>query len=44
MKIDDIRLSDYGEASSIPAPVNQMMTDFAVGFRDGYDDANLLRF
>lgn len=37
MKIDDIRLSDYGKASSIPAPVNQMMTDFAVGFRDGYD-------
>ena len=37
MKIDDIRLSDYGKASSVPAPVNQMMTDFAVGFRDGYD-------
>ena len=37
MKIDDIRLSDYGEASSIPAPVNQMMTDFAGGFRVGYD-------
>lgn len=37
MKIDDIRLSDYGKASSIPAPVNQMMSDFAVGFRDGYD-------
>lgn len=37
MKICDIRLSDYGRASSIPAPVNQMMTDFAVSFRDGYD-------
>ena len=37
MRIDDIRLSDYGKVSSIPAPVNQMMTDFAVGFRDGYD-------
>ena len=37
MRIDDIRLSDYGKASSIPAPVNQMMTDFAVDFRDGYD-------
>lgn len=37
MKIDDISLSDYGNASSVPAPVNQMMTDFAVGFRDGYD-------
>ena len=37
MKIDNIILSDYGRASSIPAPVNQMMTDFAVGFRDGYD-------
>lgn len=37
MKIYDVRLSDYGKASSIPAPVNQMMTDFAVSFRDGYD-------
>lgn len=37
MTIDDIILSDYGQASTIPAPVNQMMTDFAVGFRDGYD-------
>lgn len=37
MIIDDFRFSDYGKASSIPAPVNQMMTDFAVGFRDGYD-------
>ena len=31
------RLSEYGKASSIPSPVNQLMTDFAVGFRDGCD-------
>ena len=37
MKIRDILLSEYGKASSIPSAVNQMMTDFAVGFRDGYD-------
>ena len=37
MEIDNIQLSDYGKASSIPAPVNQMMTEFAVGFRDEYD-------
>ena len=37
MKIRDVLLSEYGKVSSIPSPVNQMMTDFAVGFRDGYD-------
>ena len=37
MKIRDILLSEYGKASSIPSPVNRMMTDFAIGFRDGYD-------
>ena len=37
MKIGDILLSEYGKASSIPSPVNRMMTDFAIGFRDGYD-------
>lgn len=40
MKISDISLSEYGKASSIPSPVNRMMTDFAIGFRDG-DDINL---
>ena len=37
MKIHDVLLSEYGEASSIPSPVNRLMTDFAVGFRDGRD-------
>ena len=37
MMICDVRLSEYGNASSIPSPVNQLMTDFAVGFRDGCD-------
>ena len=37
MKIDEITLSEYGKASSIPSAVNRMMTEFAVGFRDGYD-------
>ena len=37
MKIRDVLLSEYGKASSIPSPVNQLMTDFAVGFRDGCD-------
>lgn len=37
MKIQDVLLSDYGKVSSIPSPVNQLMTDFAVGFRDGRD-------
>ena len=33
----DILLSDYGKASSTPSPINQLMTDFAVDFRDGWD-------
>ncbi len=33
----DVLLSAYGAASSIPAPVNQMMASFASGFRDGVD-------
>ncbi len=37
MKIQDVLLSEYGKASSVPSAVNRMMTDFAVGFRDGYD-------
>lgn len=37
MKIQDVSLSDYGKTSSVPSAVNRMMTDFAVGFRDGYD-------
>ena len=37
MKIRDVLLSDYGKASSVPSPVNRLMTDFAVGFRDGRD-------
>lgn len=37
MKIRDVSLSEYGKASSIPSPVNKMMTDFAVDFRDGID-------
>lgn len=37
MKIRDVLLSEYGKASSLPSPVNRMMTDFAIGFRDGYD-------
>ena len=37
MKIRDVLLSEYGKASSVPSPVNQLMTDFAVGFRDGRD-------
>ena len=37
MMIRDVPLSEYRKASSIPSPVNQLMTDFAVGFRDGCD-------
>ena len=37
MKIRDIVLSAYGKASSVPSPINQLMTDFAVGFRDECD-------
>ena len=37
MNIRDVLLSEYGKTSSIPSPVNRLMTDFAVGFRDGCD-------
>ena len=37
MKIRDVLLSAYGKASSVPSPVNRLMTDFAVGFRDDRD-------
>ena len=37
MTIRDAPLSEYGKVSSIPSPVNQLMTDFAVGFRDECD-------
>ena len=36
-KIHDVLLSEYGEASSFPSPVNRLMTDFAGGFRDERD-------
>ena len=32
-----VELSDYGARSATPSPVNRMMTQFAVDFRDGYD-------
>lgn len=37
MGLQDIPLSRYGKASSIPAPVNRMMTTFAHDFRDEHD-------
>ncbi|MCZ6679467.1 MAG: pyridoxal phosphate-dependent aminotransferase [Candidatus Poribacteria bacterium] len=37
MNVQEILLSEYGNASSIPSPVNRMMTAFAGDFRDGYD-------
>jgi len=35
--MDDVTLSDYGAASSVPSPVNRMMAAFAAEFRDGID-------
>ena len=37
MTLQEILLSEYGNASSIPAPVNRMMTAFTLDFRDNYD-------
>ncbi len=37
MNLQEISLSEYGKASSIPSPVNRMMTAFAVNFRDDCD-------
>ncbi|KAF5411977.1 MAG: PLP-dependent aminotransferase family protein [Euryarchaeota archaeon] len=37
MKPDEIELSDYGYYSSTPSPVNRMMADFALDFRDAID-------
>ncbi|HDN65815.1 MAG TPA: aminotransferase class I/II-fold pyridoxal phosphate-dependent enzyme, partial [Methanosarcinales archaeon] len=37
MRLDETPLSKYGYASSTPSPVNRMMADFALEFRDGID-------
>jgi DNA-binding transcriptional MocR family regulator len=37
MKPGEIALSEYGYASATPSPVNRMMTDFTLNFRDGID-------
>ncbi len=37
MYMKDIQLSNYGKASTIPAPVNTMMTAMAQDFRQGID-------
>jgi len=35
--MNEIELSQYGKASSVPSPVNRMMADFACDFRDDID-------
>ncbi|KAB3546198.1 MAG: hypothetical protein C5617_005405, partial [ANME-2 cluster archaeon] len=37
MRLDEIPLSKYGYASSTPSPVNRMMADFTLEFRDRID-------
>ncbi len=37
MDIEDLPLSAYGRASSVPSPVNRMMAAFAADFRDEVD-------
>lgn len=37
MKLADLVLSEYGNASSIPAPINRMMAAFAADFRQDKD-------
>lgn len=36
-EIHEIPLTAYGHASSVPSPVNRMLEDFALDFRDGID-------
>ncbi|MEP0844973.1 MAG: aminotransferase class I/II-fold pyridoxal phosphate-dependent enzyme, partial [Phycisphaerae bacterium] len=35
--MDEIELSEYGQKSTSPSPINRLMTEFASGFRDGVD-------
>ena len=37
MPLEEIALTSYGQSSTRPAPVNQMMANFAADFRDGID-------
>jgi len=37
MSLDEIALSEYGKASTVPSPVNRMMASFASDFRDDKD-------